>query len=236
MTVTKDQATAQNLVRDISSGDKVAEQRLVSQYWHNLFVILLHRSKNRALAEDLCQETFIVVLQKARASKIENPDSIGAFIRQVGINLLIAHYRKEQRRDTETNSEIEAEDLSPNLHRILHSQQAIEHVHQLIAELPTERDREILKHFYIYEHDKATICSYLDLTAEHFDRVLYRAKDRLKKILEHRNEIGTEEFLAFTLPLIAILGMQLPASTDLPTSQDFTGPTANLEVRESDNS
>jgi len=236
MTLAKDQTTAQDLVRDIASGDKVAEQRLVSQYWHNLFVILLHRSKNRALAEDLCQETFIVVLQKARASKIENPDSIGAFIRQVGINLLIAHYRKEQRRDTETNSEIEAEDLSPNLHRILHSQRAIEHVHQLIAELPTERDREVLKHFYIYEHDKAAICNYLDLSAEHFDRVLYRAKDRLKKILEHRNETGTEEFLAFTLPLIAILGMQLPSSTGLPTAQDSITSIDKHEVRELDNS
>lgn len=56
----------------------------------------------------------------------------------------------------------------------------------LIGELGTERDRQILFRFYVAEHEKATICADLDLDLVHFNKVLFRAKQRFRTLLEKR--------------------------------------------------
>ncbi len=48
----------------------------------------------------------------------------------------------------------------------------------------TDRDRQILYRFYIAEEDKERICADLDLSSLHFNRVLFRARQRFKDLLE----------------------------------------------------
>lgn len=43
---------------------------------------------------------------------------------------------------------------------------------QLIRELPTERDRQLLLRFYVTEEDKESLCADLGLDSLHFNRVL----------------------------------------------------------------
>ena len=57
------------------------------------------------------------------------------------------------------------------------------HVRRLLAELSQERDREILNRFYVRELDKATICRQLGVDDSHFNRVLYRARQRLRDLV-----------------------------------------------------
>jgi hypothetical protein len=56
----------------------------------------------------------------------------------------------------------------------------------LLDELPTERDRRLLIRFYIDGVDKQQLCRELGLTPNHFDRVLLRARSRLRTIVERR--------------------------------------------------
>ena len=56
----------------------------------------------------------------------------------------------------------------------------------LLDELPTERDREILVRFYLDGTDKQQLCQELGLSPKHFDRVLMRARSRLRTIIERR--------------------------------------------------
>jgi RNA polymerase sigma-70 factor (ECF subfamily) len=57
-------------------------------------------------------------------------------------------------------------------------------VRRLIGELDTDRDRQILYRFYIAEEDKERICADLELSSLHFNRVLFRARQRFKELLE----------------------------------------------------
>jgi len=53
-------------------------------------------------------------------------------------------------------------------------------------ELPTERDRQLLTRFYLDGTDKQQLCRDLGLSPKHFDRVLMRARSRLRTIIERR--------------------------------------------------
>jgi RNA polymerase sigma-70 factor, ECF subfamily len=52
--------------------------------------------------------------------------------------------------------------------------------------MPVARDREILVRFYLDDEERETICRELGLSEEHFNRVIFRARNRFRELLEHR--------------------------------------------------
>ncbi len=59
-------------------------------------------------------------------------------------------------------------------------------VRQVIQELGTPRDRDILLRFYIAEEDKERISADFGLTSLQFNRVLHRARERYREIYLER--------------------------------------------------
>jgi len=57
-------------------------------------------------------------------------------------------------------------------------------VRRILKELKSERDRQILFRFYISEEDKEIICADLGLSSQHFNRVLYRARERFRELCQ----------------------------------------------------
>ena len=53
----------------------------------------------------------------------------------------------------------------------------------LLNELGQPRDREILQRFYVQEEDKERICNDLHLDGAHFNRVLFRARERFRELV-----------------------------------------------------
>jgi len=177
------------MVTRIGEGDALAESALVDKYYKSLHFILMRRCNNdEQLAADIAQDAFIVVINKAREKKINSPEAIAAFIRQTGVNLMIAHFRKETRRATDTHGEVafEVPDITTNVSRAVESNQTLDLVQQLIEEMKVERDRDILLSYYAKEEEKSSICSRLELTPAHFDRVLFRARSRLKQLIDFK--------------------------------------------------
>lgn len=183
------------LLRAIALGSKDAECSLVNKYYKSLFFILRSQTKDESLTEDLCQETFLKVIEKARNSSIRNPDALGMFIRQTGVNILIEHKRSIVRRKTYSSDTIEqAEHLkqSPQLYQI-HSKNLVEITQQVINELKTQRDRDLLYDYFVKGVDKEVFCQQQAITATHFDRVLFRARQRFKQALAIKLEVPLEE-------------------------------------------
>ena len=79
------------------------------------------------------------------------------------------------------NLEMEQNELSDADDRHL-----AEAVMAMLEELPTERDRQMLTRFYLDGIDKQQLCRDLGLSPKHFDRVLMRARSRLRTIIERR--------------------------------------------------
>ena len=181
-------SVAGELVIRITSGDMTAETELVNKYWKSLYFILKRRCDDPQLASDITQDTLLLVIAKARNGEIKTPDAIAAFIRQTGVNLLIAHFRKETRRATDIHGEVKFEiiDDKSNVERAVESRDSVKLVQQLISEMKVDRDRDILISYYADEEEKASICERLELKPAHFDRVLFRARSRLKQLIDFK--------------------------------------------------
>lgn len=174
------------LARRIHAGDADAERELVERYSQGLLYHLRQMTRDPFLADDLHQETFRVVLLRLRSGALEQPEKLAGFILQTGRNLALGDYRRHARRGDFAPAELPAEPPDPapgQLDRVLR-REAAEAVQQLIAELGSERDREILLRFHVAEEEKETICADLGLTTLQFNVVLFRARQRFKELVE----------------------------------------------------
>jgi RNA polymerase sigma-70 factor (ECF subfamily) len=178
---------AADLVRRIAAGDASAEGELVERYSRGLRYLLRRLGAAPELADDLHQETFRIVLERLRKKELDEPEGLAGFLRGTARNLMIAERRKTARRRTESDEEEVAEAVHPapsQLSAVLLAEEA-ETVRRLIRELPTDRDRQLLLRYYVSEEEKENLCIDLGLDSLHFNRVLFRARQRFKEILEH---------------------------------------------------
>lgn len=178
------------LVNRIRSGDSVAESELAKHFSRGLKLMLLKRTGDPDLASDCCHDTLLLVIQKLRSGEIEKPESLEAFIRQIAVNISIQHFRKEKRYVFQTDEIIERQ-AAPTDRQIdaLDQARSRRAIHELLEQLAVPRDREILKRLYLREEDKREICGALEISSAHFDRVLYRAKQRMRELIGRQAEI-----------------------------------------------
>ena len=153
-------------------------------------LFLLHREvTDPALAEDLCNETFRVVLERLRRQPLEDPGKLAAFLAQTARNLAMSDRRKALRRQTVTGEQqvidhAAAEDADPSV--ALEMQTRAIAMRRVLEEMPNLRDRQLLVRFYLNDEDQAEICRDLHLTQVHFNRVIYRARERFRVLLDRR--------------------------------------------------
>jgi RNA polymerase sigma-70 factor (ECF subfamily) len=183
-------AIAAALARRIAAGDRSAESDMVRRFGPGLMFMLRHRCRDPERVRDLHQETFVVVIQRLRGSGIEQPELLARFIQRTAANLLIAEQRRESRRRTDTSMEAIAAlvEPAPGPPELIDRAADARVVRQVIGELRTPRDREILYRYFVEDDDKEHICRDLELSPLHFNRVLFRAKQRFLDRLARRGE------------------------------------------------
>jgi len=170
----------------IKAGSRVAEAALVRRLQPGLRLVLQRATgRNLELARELCQETLVILIKRLRAEGLTDPTELAAFAAQTARNLAIAHHRKEGRRRTDAN--LDAIESVPDPRRGQTEQVAAGRlgtiVHRLLGELPTDRDRMVLKRYYLHEEPKADICRDLDMSDLAFNQVLFRARNRFRDLL-----------------------------------------------------
>ena len=183
---------AGRLVNKIQIGDQRAEAEFVKVCSDSLMSILLNKAQDPDIARDCYQKTLLITLKKIRAGDIRKPGSILAFLRRTAANVVITHRRTEKRYtnlgdrvfqlpgqlEDDATLEIDSEIIKCLLKKLLN-------------QLSIPRDREILQRFYLHEENKKTICRDFAIKSEHFDRVLYRAKQRVRLVLENQQDVRT---------------------------------------------
>ena len=176
---------AAELVRRIRAGDAGAESELVSRYCRGVTILIRRASRDASAVDDLYQQTFQIALEKIRRGDLREPEKLSGFICSLARNLVIDHFRRAAAHRFPGPVEgTRAADPAPGpLERLLRIERA-SIVRRVLAELPSERDREILFRFYIAEDEKDSICRDLGLTSLHFNRVLFRARERYRELYE----------------------------------------------------
>lgn len=174
-----------DLVARMGRGDTSAENEMIGRYERGLVYLLRRRTGDPDLALDLAQDTFRIAIEKLRAEPLDDPERLAGYLRGVAVNLVIGLERKNARRATTPDSErVETvADARKGPYENVSAEQVGEAVRRLLGELRTPRDREILTRLYIHDEDKESICASLDVDPTHFNRVLYRAKQRFRELL-----------------------------------------------------
>ncbi len=175
------------LATAISRGDRQAEAALYARYYRTTLYILERKTGDPELAQDLCQDAFCITLERLRSQPLSEPEKLLAFLHSTAVNLYIADVRKSDRRKTFADQALleGVADGSQNQYRALLRERSGEAVRRLIEALDNTRDKLLLYQYYIEEKDKAQVCAELGLTHRHFDKVLFRAKQRFKELLMH---------------------------------------------------
>lgn len=183
---TDEQQAATSLVKRVVDGDTLAEAEMVKRYSRGLRFLLRRKCRDAELAEDFLQETWAIALVKIRSRGLDDPGRLAGYLCGIANNLAQSEYRRVARQRTTANSEIIEliPDESSNPLRHVTRAEVCRQVDNVLKNLKKERDREILRRFYVQEEDKESICSYLDVDSTHFNRVLFRARQRLRSSLE----------------------------------------------------
>ena len=181
----QERETAISLVTRVRNGDRQAEAEMVERYNRGLRFLLYRKTRNSQQVEDFLQETWAVALEKIREGGITDPGRLAGYLCGIAKNLVLSDVRRVDRQRTSANSEIVdlIADESPGPFRQVSRAEVCGHVRDLLNELNKERDCEILKRFYVQEEDKESICRHLKVNSTHFNRVLFRARQRFKDVV-----------------------------------------------------
>jgi RNA polymerase sigma-70 factor (ECF subfamily) len=154
-----------------------------------LFIVRRKFSKSNN-HEDIVQDTFMLVIGKLQQGKINQPKTIMAYLRTTAINIGFEYLRKDKKFTSALNQDLlEAiEDAKDDILSTIIWDDKIKYVKQVLSELKIKRDKDILVKFYFEDCSKPSICQQLELTSDHFDRVLYRAKQRLMELIQTKGD------------------------------------------------
>ena len=174
------------LVERIRNGSREAEEELIARYGRGVRFLIGRSLSNRATAEDVYQETFLIALEKIRAGEVREPERLSGFICSLAKNVATGNLRQALRRSTRETSSPETPDpaLDPNqLEGLVNEERALL-ARRVLDDLPSGRDREVLRRFYLADEDKEAICAALGVSGLHFNQILFRARARFRRLFE----------------------------------------------------
>ena len=154
--------------------------------------MFLNRTQNPDIAKDCCQQALLITLIKLRAGEIAKPESLLSFLRSTATNVAKAYFRKE-RRYTPLNGELFATPVgtSNDAEKKIDCETIRQMLNDILDLLTVERDKEILRRFYLRDEEKINIRRDMDISKAHFDRVIYRARGRLRQLLDSHEDVKT---------------------------------------------
>ena len=140
--------TDNELIARYQSGYEPALKTLIARYEKRLFSYILISVKNKELAEDIFQDTFIKVINTIRSGNYHEEGKFFQWVMRIANNLKIDHYRKVQRMPMfESNSDFDIFDVisthEDSVEQKIIREQIYNDLQHVIEFLPKEQ-REVL--------------------------------------------------------------------------------------------
>lgn len=141
--------TDDQLVANYAKGNNQAFDELLIRHQSRVFSYIFHIVKNRDLAEDVFQETFVKAIMTIKQGRYSENGKFVAWITRIAHNLIIDHYRQEKSENTVSTDEddtnlLNRKDLcEDNIEDAMVVEQIHKDVKRIIEALP-ESQREVL--------------------------------------------------------------------------------------------
>ena len=137
------------LISRYVNGDESALKTLILRHEKKVFSYIMLSVKNRELAEDIFQDTFIKVINTLRSGNYKEEGKFLQWVMRIANNLKIDYYRKIQRMPAfESNDDFDIFDfiseVDMSVEQKMITEQIYEDVKQIVQYLPDEQ-REVLE-------------------------------------------------------------------------------------------
>jgi RNA polymerase sigma-70 factor (ECF subfamily) len=147
------ESSDQELIRSYLSGKDTAFEVLLERHKSKVYTHILIKVKDRDLANDIFQDTFIKVVNTLKAGKYNEEGKFLPWLMRIAHNLVIDHFRRSKKmpmsRETEEFSPfsiISNDELGQDDEMII--QQIHQDVRKLVKLLPKEqREVVIMRHY-----------------------------------------------------------------------------------------
>ncbi len=144
----------QMLIEQYLNGKSSSMDILIERHRNRVFSSIYLLVKNREVAEDIFQDTFVKVIRSLRLKKYQDNGKFVAWVLRIAHNLVIDHFRKEQQQNTFSKDDYEIDVFNNvklaelNYEDSLVQEQIYGKVRSLVEKLP-EDQREIvmLRHY-----------------------------------------------------------------------------------------
>lgn len=181
--------------------DRHSVAQLIEQHYPGLLLLMRRKIRDEQLAADVLNDAIVTALEHVSTGRVSEPALIAGYVFQVAMNHARNHRRKfseraDLRADAAAMENVADQHDSPAPR--LDTAFAASRIREIITGLPTPRDREVVTRFYLDEDEKDAICRDLKLSALHFDKVIFRARQRMKALLEARG-LRKSDFLSVLL-------------------------------------
>jgi RNA polymerase sigma-70 factor (ECF subfamily) len=182
-----------DLAERIARGDPDAEAEFARRYSRGVRVLIRrHARTDDTQVDDLAQDVLSGVLRQLRAGAVRDAKALAAYVRSAAVRAATAASSRERNRsfeelstaDVATTTEIDGPE------RTVERFSLAALVRTVLAELPSPRDRNVLALFYLEDLSKDEVCLRLGIDAEHFRRVMHRARERMRLLLAERGVLG----------------------------------------------
>ena len=141
--------TDEQLVRAYVDGNNAAFDTLLRRHQSKLFSYILRIVKNRDIADDIFQETFVKIIMTLKQGRYAESGKFGAWLTRIAQNLIIDHFRQEKSENSISTDDEEVNLLNrrdlcdENIEDLMVNDQIRTDVRRIIEALP-EAQREVL--------------------------------------------------------------------------------------------
>ena len=176
----------------IENGDGNCIKTLFERHKSKVFTYIMLNVKDRELAEDIFQETFIKVIKSLRKGRYMEKGIFLSWVVRISHNLIIDHYRREKHLKVTSSDSTETDLFNSkkfadvNIEDRLVQNRIEFEVRQLINELPDDQKEVILLRHY----GEMSFKEIADQTGVSINTALGRmryALINLRKMIEDRN-------------------------------------------------
>ncbi len=162
------------------AGDRAAFARLADRYWDRLYRWLFHMTRDRHLAEDLAQETFLKAL--AALNSFRPGTNFRAWVFRIGHNNFVNQKRAGRRTRHPLPDELPAPD-GPGIGEAMEGRETIATVSRAVDDLPADFRAALLLRV-----DEGLsfreVAKVLGTTEETARWRVFKARQRLMKVLD----------------------------------------------------
>lgn len=146
--------TDDQLVKAYIDGNNEAFDTLLQRHQAKVYSYILHIVKNRDVADDIFQETFVKIILTLRQGRYTDTGKFGAWLNRIAHNLIIDYYRQEKSENTLSTDANDTDLLNrkdlcdENIEDLMVNTQIRDDVRRIIDALPQPQREVLMMRYY----------------------------------------------------------------------------------------